>query len=199
MTRWDSFARERLERIFKEKHTIVDIGGGLRVIKSNRHETKNEWVREYLPKVDFKVLDKVPDYDPDIVGDIRELPFEDDSVDAILCIAVLAHVEEPHKAVAEMHRVLKPGGHLFMYTPFIYYYHPAPGYYGDYFRFTCDGLKFLLKDFSKVELEPVRGPIATLANLIPLFSRKTDWLNWLDRLLYKNSQQVSGYFTFAIK
>lgn len=199
MTTWDAFARERLEKIFREKRAIVDIGGGLRVIKSNRHDPNNEWVKAYLPKVDYKVLDKVPDYHPDIVGDIRELPLPDNSVDAILCIAVLAHVEEPHKAVAEMYRVLKPGGYLFMYTPFIYYYHPAPGYYGDFFRFTNEGLEFLLRSFSSVELEPIRGPIATILNLVPFFSRKTNWINWLDRLAYKNSRQVSGYFTFAKK
>ncbi|HWO06967.1 MAG TPA: methyltransferase domain-containing protein [Candidatus Paceibacterota bacterium] len=199
MNSWNRFFRDRVERIFKEKHTIIDIGGGLRIEKSNRHEKENEWVRVYLPTVDYKVLDKVPDYQPDIVGDIRALPLTDNSVDAILCIAVLAHVEEPHKAVAEMYRVLKPGGYLFMYTPFIYYYHPEPGYYGDFFRFTYDGLEYLLRDFSSVDMEPVRGPIATLVNLIPLFSRNTDWVNWLDRLLYDKSRQVSGYFTFAIK
>jgi SAM-dependent methyltransferase len=136
MTHWDQFYKDKALKIFTEKHTVLDIGGGLRVARSNRHDSNNEWVLPYIEKVDYKVLDKVPDYNPDIVGDIRALPLPDNSVDAIFCIAILAHVEEPHKAVDEMLRVLKPGGYLFMYTPFIYYYHPAPGYYGDFFRFT---------------------------------------------------------------
>ncbi|MGC9602342.1 MAG: methyltransferase domain-containing protein [Minisyncoccia bacterium] len=199
MNAWDQFARQKTEQIFKEKHTIIDIGGGLRIQKSNRHEKANEWINRYLPTVDYKVLDKVPDYNPDIVGDIRALPLPSNSVDAIFCIAILAHVEEPHKAVDEMYRVLKPGGYLFMYTPFIYYYHPAPGYYSDFFRFTYDGVKYLTRNFSSSELAPVRGPIATVINLLPFFSRRTDMFNWLDNLFYKNSRQVSGYHSFCIK
>ena len=66
---------------------------------------------EYIKRVDYKILDKVADYSPDIVGDIHELPLEDNSVDAILCSAVLEHVEEPQRAVKEMYRVLKKGGY----------------------------------------------------------------------------------------
>ena len=43
MTPWDAFAREKVEKIFKEKRSIVDIGGGLRISKEkgNRYNKKN--------------------------------------------------------------------------------------------------------------------------------------------------------------
>jgi len=45
-------------------------------------------------------------------GDVLSLPFEDEAFDLIRCERVLQHISEPSKAVAEMVRVLKPGGRI---------------------------------------------------------------------------------------
>lgn len=198
---WDLFFEEKMKKIFSEKKLIIDIGGGLRIDsqKQNRAE-QNGWLREYIEKVEYKILDKVPDYHPDIVGDIHDLPLEDNSVDAIICIAILEHVEEPQKAVKEMYRVLKPGGYCYIYVPFLYYYHPMPGYYGDFYRFTIDGLRYMTRDFKEVETQNVRGALATVANLIPFFSKRTGFFEMLDRWVGKEgSNQSSGYGVFCIK
>lgn len=50
------------------------------------------------------------------------LPFPDDSFDAVLCYDVLEHVADPEKTLAEVYRVLKPGG-VFL-TVFPPYFHP---------------------------------------------------------------------------
>ncbi|MCB0063726.1 MAG: methyltransferase domain-containing protein [Caldilineaceae bacterium] len=44
------------------------------------------------------------------VGNIYQLDFPDNSFDALFSHNVLEHVGEPGRALAEMHRVLKPGG-----------------------------------------------------------------------------------------
>ena len=44
------------------------------------------------------------------VGDVTALPFEDNSFDAAHCHAVLMHVPDTAKVLAEVKRVLKPGG-----------------------------------------------------------------------------------------
>ena len=44
------------------------------------------------------------------VGDVTDLPFEDDSFDAAHCHAVLMHVPNTQGTLAEVKRVLKPGG-----------------------------------------------------------------------------------------
>jgi SAM-dependent methyltransferase len=193
MSKNSDFSREKLEKIFTEKKFIVDIGGGLRIdpTKNNRRKTDFPWL--------IPLLDKVADYHPDIVGDVHNLPFEDNSVDAFIAMCVLTHVEEPQKAMQEMYRCLKPGGHIFLFLPFLYYYHPMGDYYKDFYRFTNDGIEYMMRDFSIVELCPVRGPIATVMNLLPLFSKRTEIFDWMDALLKPNSRQVSGYNAFGTK
>lgn len=198
---WDIFFKERIIQIFTEKKLIVDIGGGLRADASrNNRGNKNPWLHPYLDGVEYKVLDKVADYNPDIVGDVHNLPLPDNSVDAVICIALLEHVEEPQKAMKEIHRVLKPGGYLFVYVPFLYYYHPLPGYYGDFYRYTVDGMKYLARDFSITEIQNVRGAFATVLNLFPFFSKKTAVFDAVDRWFGKDSsKQTSGYYAFCVK
>jgi len=48
--------------------------------------------------------------------DGARLPFEDNSVDAIYTSDVLGHVEHVHVWLKELHRVLKPGGSLAMFS-----------------------------------------------------------------------------------
>jgi len=42
----------------------------------------------------------------------EDLPFEDDSVDTVVSTLVLCTVQNPHRALAEVARVLRPGGSL---------------------------------------------------------------------------------------
>ncbi|MBX4181394.1 class I SAM-dependent methyltransferase [Candidatus Parcubacteria bacterium] len=193
-----------INRILKDKKSVIDIGGGLRALpdKGNRHDTTQQWLVPLLEKIDYKILDPVNTYNPDIVGDIHDLPFEDNSQEAIICIAVLEHVENPIKACEEMYRVLKPGGYCFVYVPFLYYYHAEKGYYGDYWRFTKDTISMLFKNFSSVESHPLHGAIETWVKISPLGN--IHFLRWiavkLDSLLGKNqSNQVSGFNIFLVK
>jgi ArsR family transcriptional regulator len=45
-------------------------------------------------------------------GTLESLPLADASLDAVTCVLVLHHVPAPGDALAEAHRVLKPGGRL---------------------------------------------------------------------------------------
>ncbi len=44
------------------------------------------------------------------IGDAYQLPFPDGSFDALFAHAVLMHLRDPVRALAEMRRVLRPGG-----------------------------------------------------------------------------------------
>jgi ubiquinone/menaquinone biosynthesis C-methylase UbiE len=43
-------------------------------------------------------------------GDASAMPFSDDSFDLLTCSAAFKNFSEPHKALEEMYRVLRPGG-----------------------------------------------------------------------------------------
>lgn len=50
-------------------------------------------------------------YSPKIdLGDMHHLPYESNSFDAVICGWTLSYSKQPHKAVNEMMRVLRPGG-----------------------------------------------------------------------------------------
>jgi SAM-dependent methyltransferase len=51
-----------------------------------------------------------------IVGDVQALPFEDGSFDAAVAAWMLYHVPDVDRAVAELSRVLRPGGRLVAVT-----------------------------------------------------------------------------------
>lgn len=203
MSPWDQFFREKIQKIFSEKMSVVDIGGGLRLNakKGNRSDPSRSWIAPLAAKVKYTVTDAVADYHPDIVADIHDLPFADNSQDAIICSAVLEHVEDPFRASQELYRVLKPNGYCFVYVPFLFYYHAEKGYYKDYWRFTEDALRLLFKKFSHIEIQSVRGAAETWLHLSPL--GRIRFLKYItrlfDRMSKKRSKQVSGYHVFLVK
>jgi ubiquinone/menaquinone biosynthesis C-methylase UbiE len=50
-------------------------------------------------------------------GTVFSLPFEDNAIDCVLFLEVIEHLNEPEKALAEIHRVLKPLGRLVLIFP----------------------------------------------------------------------------------
>ena len=85
----------------------------------------------------------------DVWGSALALPFCDASFATVFSSQVIEHVPEPWEMVAEMARVLEPGGHLILTAPHIWGLHEVPH---DYFRFTCYGLEHLAR---RSGLQPV--------------------------------------------
>lgn len=79
--------------------------------------------------------------------DIEDLKFPDASFDAAVCWSVLEHVPHPHRAIAELRRILKPGGLIWVQLPFLFPYHESPN---DYWRVTPDGLRIWMADFEEI-------------------------------------------------
>ena len=87
-------------------------------------------------------LDLNPGENVDYCGRAEDLPFEDQKFSLVVTQEVLEHVQFPHQAVAEMFRVLRPGGTLYCQLPFVIGFHPCPT---DYWRFTKQGIQELLE------------------------------------------------------
>lgn len=102
-------------------------------------------------------LDLVDYKNVSIVSGIERLPFRDKSIDIIINVAVLEHVKNPESVVKEIHRVLKTGGQMYSYIPFIQPFHASPY---DYNRVTIEGIKYLFKDFEIIETSITAGPMS---------------------------------------
>jgi SAM-dependent methyltransferase len=84
-------------------------------------------------------------YEPpqvDVYGDGLHLPFRADAMDTVLCTQVLEHSIDPAQMMAEITRVLRPGGKLILTAPQEWGLHQEPH---DYFRFTRYGLEHLAR------------------------------------------------------
>ncbi len=94
-----------------------------------------------------------------VIADVYNLPFEDNSADAVIAESLLEHLRSPELAIKEMRRVLKPGGLLYILVPFMLGFHSSPD---DYYRWTNSGLRELLKGFQEKEVGEAYGPTNTL-------------------------------------
>jgi SAM-dependent methyltransferase len=204
MTREEEYLRRKVA-LLAGTGSILDIGGGLRVLKGkgNRFDANRAaWALPLLQGVEYRIADRVATYSPDVVADLRNMPFDDGTLPSIVCLSVLEHVEDPFRAVSEMHRVLKIGGLCLAHLPFIFPYHAEPGYYGDFWRFTHEGCAVLFKAFSKVEVTHVHELLETIAYLSPL-KRIPGFLRLsrhVDGLLGRPQRgRTAGFLVFASK
>ena len=79
---------------------------------------------------------------PDFVADLNVgVDIPDSLADFVISFSVLEHLYRPERLIQEAHRILKPGGTLYMQVPFQWAVHEAPY---DYVRFTRFGLEKLL-------------------------------------------------------
>ena len=79
--------------------------------------------------------------------DVRDMKFEDESFDIVVCNAILEHVEEPVRAIKELRRILRKDGLLWVEAPFNQPYHPSPA---DYWRVSLEGVRVWMRDFTEI-------------------------------------------------
>lgn len=101
---------------------------------------------------------------PDVVGDIRKMPFGDNELGSILNSQVLEHVDDTHAVFSEFRRVLKPGSYLCITVPFIARIHEVPH---NYWRISEFGLRYLFDwhGFEEIQILPMGGSLTTQAYL----------------------------------
>jgi SAM-dependent methyltransferase len=127
--------------------------------------------RELFAHTDYVTVDwaqtihEGPRAGVDIVASADAIPVDDASFDAVLLTQVLEHVPEPARVLAELRRVLRPGGRLYLTAPLVWELHELPH---DYYRYTEPGLRHLLDGagYVDVRVEPRNDCFTTLAQLM---------------------------------
>lgn len=172
-------------RLLEQAHN--EVPNNARVLDAGSGEGRYKAFFQHTRYVglDLAVGDETWDYSGlDSIGDLRELPFPNNSFDAAVCIQTLEHVNDPFQVIAEIGRVLKPGGRFYLSAPMAWHQHQKPH---DFFRYTSFGFKHLLElgGMRVVEMRPMGGYFWFLSYnlqmlhfwLFPPIKQKWQW--WL--------------------
>lgn len=157
---------------------VLDMGGGQKA--------------KYLPLLPAGLTISSVNIDPGIepthiVQPGQPLPFADNSFDAVICLNTLEHIYDSAAVVAELHRVLRPGGALHVTVPFMFRIHGHPD---DFLRATPSWWQetFRRAGFARMELTPLvwgRGSTrAVVPGLHGAFTRTRLHLAMLLDILY---------------
>jgi SAM-dependent methyltransferase len=76
--------------------------------------TSIEW-HPTIPEGEVRRLERYPDVEARYTQEPVKLPYPDASFDAVLSMGVLEHVHDPAGSLDEIHRILQPGGRLYVY------------------------------------------------------------------------------------
>ncbi len=110
-----------LEHFLKDQRPerVLDLGAGVGGFLEGLDAIKAEGGRVFPADIDDESLGHIAarGFPGGIVAAGEALPYSDDSFDLICLFDALEHTEDDLAVVAEIHRVLRPGGHLFISVP----------------------------------------------------------------------------------
>ena len=122
-----------------------------------------------------------PYQSPDLIWDASNIPMKSRSVNGVLATEVLEHCPDPANVLSEAYRILADNGFLFLTAPFLWPLHDVPN---DQYRYTpwsrskgCSRRR----DSVDVEVKPLGGYDASLAQMIGLYVKRRSRTN-----VYKN-------------
>jgi SAM-dependent methyltransferase len=101
----------------------------------------------------------------DVYSPLHAIPFADAYFDAVICNAVLEHVDNPHEVIAEFARVLRADGILYLCVPFMQPEHLDPT---DFQRYTADGLETLVRRHGFQIIDAQRDHVSSLLLVRPI-------------------------------
>ncbi len=101
----------------------LDAGTGYRLLEDDMDNLENWLVQQSAMTVGMDLhISQHLNIRTLVAGSIFDLPFANGSFDLVTCNVVMEHLGEPQSALAEVARVLVPGGALVMNTPNLWNY-----------------------------------------------------------------------------
>jgi SAM-dependent methyltransferase len=165
MLAYNRQTKHRLRDVVRElgprylRGRLVDIGCGYKPYERDLRGIVSEHVGVDYEQTPYD-LSRV-----DIVATAYSVPVADDSFDCALATEVLEHLEDPVAAVSEWLRIVRPGGHLLVTTPFIWGIHDEPR---DFYRYSPFGLRHVMESggWEVVEIRHLGGFWSTFGQLL---------------------------------
>jgi ubiquinone/menaquinone biosynthesis C-methylase UbiE len=142
----------------KKSGTLLDLGCGPRPYFNLYASHFDKTLGADLPDSPF------PKENIDIYCSATSIPLENNSIDAVLSTEVMHDISEPREMLREVNRILKPGGHIILTTPFVV---PTVDGVYDHYRYTEQGLRYLLtsENFEIQSITPVSDVIGAFVTL----------------------------------
>lgn len=126
-------SRVYLERVNQDFATTMKPGSRILDAGAGDAPYKHFFSHVQYESADFEKVDKLYAKSTYVCNLCDHIPVEDDRFDYIVFNQTMEHLPEPEKALAELFRVLKPGGELLCTVPLFYEEHEQPY---DFFRYT---------------------------------------------------------------
>ena len=179
----------------KKYKRVLVVGSG----KDPYRNLFSEDIEEYV-RFDIEPHDGLTD----VIGDIHEAPFDDNSFDCIFAIEVMEHLENPFLFKKEIKRILKKGGSMVLTVPFIFHMHADQF---DYWRPTKMALSELFDDFDELSISNQGNRLHAILDLISTSFRNNNLFKILrifnlplSLIDFKSDSTVcSGFFVTAKK
>jgi SAM-dependent methyltransferase len=145
------FVFEQLTRLCGSAQTVLDVGTGTTALPHlmancgfvvTAIDNMRDYWDETMVNRHFHVID----------DDVTNSSLKTSSYDVATCVSVLEHIPPHGKAMATMHRVVKPGGHLILTIP----YHETeyhPNVYEHSESSYGRGIPYVAQSYSRAELD----------------------------------------------
>jgi len=150
-----------LKTIGERELVVLDIGGRIQPYR----KLLEGRIKRYVA-IDLRQTALV-----DIVCRAEEIPLAGGLFDLVICSQVLEYIEKPQSVIAEIHRLLKPGGCLWLSAPSVF---PRDSD-EDLWRFLPGSLRLLLRQFQDVKItaesSSIEGLFRTVSVCLVMFAK----------------------------
>lgn len=121
---------------------------------------------DFISEPLYRLAERLPGT-PIVQFDLTKCPLDDDSVDAVVMLNVLEHIQDDREALRQVHRILRPGGLAFIEVP------AGPHLYDFYDKHLMHFRRYRLEDLKSLAQETgfsVQRASHLGAFLYPVFS-----------------------------